>query len=72
MSFLIFSFQEGLILVGGNSLSDVSINLNALAAKQQSIVGIPQGTISELQELVNGVSEGKVSIKTNLFFCFFM
>ncbi|KAL5007450.1 hypothetical protein ScPMuIL_016256 [Solemya velum] len=53
--------REGLILVGGNSLSDVSINLNALAAKQQSIVGIPKGTISQLQELVTGVSEGKIN-----------
>ena len=52
--------QEGLILVGGNSMSEVSISLNALAAKQQSIVGIPKGSINQLRELVGLVSEQKV------------
>nr|KAG5694629.1 hypothetical protein BaRGS_014724 [Batillaria attramentaria] len=53
--------REGLILVGGNSMTEVSISLNALAAKQQSIVGIPKGNMNQLQELVNFVSEGKLS-----------
>lgn len=46
--------------MGGNSLSDVSINLNALAAKQQSIVGIPKGSIQQLQELVDALVDKKV------------
>lgn len=54
--------QEGLILVGGNTMSEVSINLNVLAAKQQSIVGIPKGTLKQLMELVDLVAEKKVSI----------
>ena len=54
--------QEGLILVGGNSRTEVSISLNALSAKQQSIVGIPKGTIEQLLDLVSFVSEGKVSV----------
>lgn len=54
--------QEGLILVGGNTMSEVSINLNVLAAKQQSIVGIPKGTLKQLMELVDLVAEEKVSI----------
>ncbi|XP_025086851.1 uncharacterized protein LOC112559715 isoform X1 [Pomacea canaliculata] len=53
--------REGLILVGGNSMTEVSISLNALAAKQQSIVGIPKGNLNQLQELVNFVTEGKLS-----------
>lgn len=55
-------FQEGLILVGGNTMSEVCINLNALAAKQQSIVGVPKGTLKQLLELVDLVAEQKVSI----------
>lgn len=47
-------------------MTEVSISLNALAAKQQSIVGIPKGNLNQLQELVNFVTEGKVSI---FFFC---
>lgn len=54
-------FQEGLILVGGNGIAEVSINLNTLAAKQQSIVGIPKGTVEQLRELVDIVSDKKVN-----------
>lgn len=54
--------QEGLILVGGNSMTEVSISLNTLAAKQQSIVGIPKGNLNQLQELVDAVSQGNVSL----------
>lgn len=43
-------------------MSEVSISLNALAAKQQSIVGIPKGNMNQLRDLVTFVSEGKVSI----------
>lgn len=46
-------------------MTEVSISLNALAAKQQSIVGIPKGNLNQLQELVNFVTEGKVR---NFFF----
>ncbi|XP_076450674.1 alcohol dehydrogenase-like [Babylonia areolata] len=53
--------REGLILVGGNSKTEVSISLSALSAKQQSIVGIPKGTLNQLQELVTFMSEGKLS-----------
>lgn len=49
-------------MVGGNTMSEVSINLNVLAAKQQSIVGIPKGTLKQLMELVDLVAEEKVSI----------
>lgn len=59
--------QEGLILVGGNTMSEVSINLNVLAAKQQSIVGIPKGTLKQLMELVDLVAEEKVSIYIYIF-----
>lgn len=59
--------QEGLILVGGNTMSEVSINLNVLAAKQQSIVGIPKGTLKQLMELVDLVAEKKVSIYTCIY-----
>ncbi|KAL8611682.1 hypothetical protein ACOMHN_054663 [Nucella lapillus] len=52
--------REGLILVGGNSKTEVSISLSALAAKQQSIVGIPQGSFNQLQELVSFLAEGKL------------
>jgi len=52
--------REGLILVGGNAMTEVPINLNALAAKQQSIVGIPRGTCAQLQELVDLVADKKV------------
>lgn len=44
-------------------MSEVSINLNVLAAKQQSIVGIPKGTMKQLMELVDLVAEKKVKIK---------
>lgn len=52
--------REGLILVGGNAMSEVSINLNTLAAKQQSIVGIPRGTPEQLRELVEAVADERV------------
>ena len=61
-SFYIFSLQEGLILVGGNAMSEVSINLNTLAAKQQSIVGIPRGTTEQLRELVEAVADERVNV----------
>lgn len=56
--------REGLILVGGNAMAEVSINLNTLAAKQQSIVGIPKGTIEQLGELVQCVADKKVEPPT--------
>lgn len=57
-----FLFQEGLILVGGNTLSEVSINLNVLAAKQQSIAGIPTGTPEQLEQIVDMVADRKVGV----------
>lgn len=50
-------------MVGGNTMSEVSINLNVLAAKQQSIVGIPKGSMKQLMELVDLVAEKKVRIQ---------
>lgn len=44
-------------------MSEVSINLNSLSAKQQSIVGVPKGTVEQLRELVDAVAEEKVSIE---------
>ncbi|XP_045174241.1 uncharacterized protein LOC123535595 [Mercenaria mercenaria] len=52
--------REGLILVGGNAMAEVSINLNTLAAKQQSIVGIPRGTVEQLRFLVETVADKKI------------
>ena len=43
-------------------MTEVSISLNTLAAKQQSIVGIPKGNLNQLRDLVNFTSEGKVSM----------
>ena len=66
-------FQEGLIIVGGNSVKEISINLNVLSAKQQSITSIPKGSPEQLAELVECVASGRVSsifIKNSLF-CFF-
>ncbi|XP_059158427.1 quinone oxidoreductase-like [Physella acuta] len=54
--------REGLILVGGNSTSETSISLNTLAAKQQSIVGIPSGNLNQLMELLNAVADDKLEI----------
>lgn len=52
--------REGLILVGGNAMAEVSINLNTLAAKQQSIVGIPKGSVDQLRFLVDTIADKKV------------
>ncbi|BFZ04939.1 hypothetical protein BsWGS_07978 [Bradybaena similaris] len=54
--------REGVILVGGNSTSETNISLTALAAKQQSIVGIPQGNLNQLNELLNAVAEKKLEV----------
>ncbi|KAK6184568.1 hypothetical protein SNE40_001800 [Patella caerulea] len=53
--------REGLILVGGNNMAQVSISLNALSAKQQSIVGIPKGNLNQLYDLVHAVQEKKLT-----------
>ena len=45
-------------------MAEVSINLNTLAAKQQSIVGIPRGTVDQVRELVEAVADRKVTIWT--------
>uniref|UniRef100_A0A0B6ZW18 Enoyl reductase (ER) domain-containing protein n=1 Tax=Arion vulgaris TaxID=1028688 RepID=A0A0B6ZW18_9EUPU len=54
--------REGVILVGGNSTSETNISLTALAAKQQSIVGIPQGNLNQLIELLNAVANKTLEI----------
>ena len=53
--------REGLILVGGNAMTEVSINLNTLAAKQQSIVGIPKGNCDQLRKLMDAVADKKIA-----------
>jgi D-arabinose 1-dehydrogenase-like Zn-dependent alcohol dehydrogenase len=54
--------REGVILVGGNSTSETNISLTALAAKQQSIIGIPQGNINQLIELLNAVGNKQLEV----------
>ncbi|KAI8781144.1 cinnamyl alcohol dehydrogenase 6 [Biomphalaria glabrata] len=54
--------REGLILVSGNSTCETSISLNTLAAKQQSIVGIPQGNLNQLIELLNAIAEDQLEV----------
>ncbi|CAG5133460.1 unnamed protein product [Candidula unifasciata] len=54
--------REGVIIVGGNSTADTNISLNALAAKQQSIVGIPKGNVNQLIELLNAVADKKLEV----------
>lgn len=51
-------------------MTEVSINLNTLAAKQQSIVGIPKGTVEQLRELVEAVADKKVSNCITVFVTF--
>ncbi|GAB1608119.1 uncharacterized protein LOC115224228 [Argonauta hians] len=53
--------NDGLIIVGGSSVTEMSINLNVLSAKQQSISSIPKGSPEQLAELVQYVSSGRVS-----------
>lgn len=53
--------REGMVLVSGSSMGDVNISLNTLAAKQQSIVGIPKGNMNQLRDLVGFVAAGKLS-----------
>ncbi|KAL8584800.1 hypothetical protein ACOMHN_037505 [Nucella lapillus] len=57
---LYLTTQEGMILVSGSSMTDVNISLNALAAKQQSIVGIPKGNMNQLRDLIGFVAAGKL------------
>ena len=52
-------------------MAEVSINLNTLAAKQQSIVGIPRGTVEQLRFLVDTLADKKVSILTILLYNIF-
>lgn len=54
--------REGLILVGGNCTMETQIPLNALAAKQQSIVGIPTGNLNQLMDLLNAVSDRTLEV----------
>ena len=57
----ILLFQEGLILVGGNKPCETSISLSTLAAKQQSIVGVPRGNMNQLIDLLNAVADKEVN-----------
>lgn len=54
--------REGLILIGGNSTKETNISLTSLAAKQQSIVGIPKGNMNQLMDLLNAVAEKSLEL----------
>ncbi|GFO35030.1 NAD-dependent alcohol dehydrogenase [Plakobranchus ocellatus] len=54
--------REGLILVGGNRPCETNISLSTLAAKQQSIVGVPRGNMNQLIELINAVAEKTLEV----------
>jgi len=54
--------REGLILVGGNSTTETCIPLNALAAKQQSIMGIQTGNLNQLMDLINAVANNTLEV----------
>lgn len=54
--------REGLILVGGNSTTETCIPLNSLAAKQQSIMGIPKGNLNQLLEILNAVANKTLQV----------
>jgi len=53
--------NEGLVLVGGGAVS-VSVPLASLADRQQSIVGVPQGNLNQLMELINAVADNTVEV----------
>ena len=48
------------MLAGGNSKYEVPFCLNALAQKNQSVLGVHRGTRTQLQELVDTFAEHKV------------
>lgn len=51
------------MVVGSHSKYDINICLNTLAQNNQCILGINKGNKLMLQELIDIVSSGKVSIK---------
>lgn len=58
---IVYLLQEGVLVVGGNSKFEVTFNLNTLAQRNQSVLGVSKGSKEQLQELVNFCAEGKVS-----------
>ncbi|ELU15410.1 hypothetical protein CAPTEDRAFT_224563 [Capitella teleta] len=53
--------KEGVLVVGGNSKFEVTFNLNTLAQRNQSVLGVSKGSKEQLQELVNFCAEGKLT-----------
>ena len=54
-------FQEGVVVVGGNSRYEVPFCLKSLAYKQQCIMGVSKGSREQLYQLVDLVAKGEVS-----------
>lgn len=52
--------EEGVMVVGGNAMYDVPIDLYSLARKRQSIFGVHRGSRQQLLELVQLLAENKV------------
>ena len=46
--------------MGGNAKYEVTFNLNTLATRNQSVLGVSKGSRTQLQELVDLFAEGKV------------
>jgi len=54
--------REGLILIGGNATTVTCIPLNSLAAKEQSIMGIPKGNLNQLMEILNAIANNTLEV----------
>jgi D-arabinose 1-dehydrogenase-like Zn-dependent alcohol dehydrogenase len=52
--------NEGLLVVGGNSKYEVTFNLNTLAQRNQSVLGVSKGSRQQLMELVEFCAQGKL------------
>lgn len=50
------------MVVGGNSKYEVSMCLNTLAKRNQTIVGVGKGSRKHLEELIEVCASGKVSL----------
>jgi len=68
--------QGGVIAVGGNSKFEVPLNLETLAKRSQSVLGVHRGSRRQLLELVKHVADGQVggitlvtSTRISIFIC---
>lgn len=53
--------EEGILMVGGHSKYEISFGLDALAERNQSIMGVNRGSREQLQELVDIFAAGMVT-----------